>query len=110
MKQISVMILILLCANTMPDLLYAQNNGGDPLNETPFYIVPADMTYEEYEDANRRLSVGLLLMSIPFRALKKPRLIVRAGTIVFPLMLKQFFVIARTMGRISMGTLPVAKR
>ena len=66
MKQISVMILTFLCANLMPDLLHAQNNGGDVLNETPFYVVPADMTFEEYEDANRRLSVGLLLMSIPF--------------------------------------------
>jgi len=66
MKQISVMILTFLCANLMPDLLHAQNNGGDALNETPFYVVPADMTFEEYEDANRRLSVGLLLMSIPF--------------------------------------------
>lgn len=66
MKQISVMILTFLCANLMPELLHAQNNGGDVLNETPFYVVPADMTFEEYEDANRRLSVGLLLMSIPF--------------------------------------------
>lgn len=66
MKQILPMILILLCANLMPGFLYAQNNGGDPLNETPFYVVPADMTFEEYEDANRRLRVGLLLLSVPF--------------------------------------------
>ena len=66
MKQILLVILILLCANLMPDLLYAQKNGGDPLNETPFYVVPADMTFEEYEDANRRLKVGLLLISVPF--------------------------------------------
>lgn len=66
MKYISLMILILMCVNLMPDYLYAQNNGGDLLNETPFYVVPSEMTFEEYEDANRRLSVGLLLMSLPF--------------------------------------------
>ena len=66
MNNIFKMLLMLLCANLLPNLLYAQNNGGDVLNETPFYVVPADMTFEEYEDANRRLSVGLLLMSVPF--------------------------------------------
>lgn len=46
--------------------LFAQGTGGgDVLNEVPFYVVPADMTFEEYEDANRRLSVGLMLMTIP---------------------------------------------
>lgn len=66
MKIIINAILTIICLILTTDFLYAQNNGGDPLNETPFYVVPADMTFEEYEDANRRLSVGLLLMSIPF--------------------------------------------
>ena len=66
MNNIFKMLLILIISNLMPETLYAQSNGGDVLNETPFYVVPADMTFEEYEDANRRLSVGLLLMSIPF--------------------------------------------
>lgn len=66
MKNYFKMLLILLCSNFLPEILYAQTSGGDVLNETPFYVVPADMTFEEYEDANRRLSVGLLLMSIPF--------------------------------------------
>ncbi len=60
------MLLILMCINPISEFLYAQNNGGDRLNETPFYVIPADMTFEEYEDANRRLNVGLLLMSVPF--------------------------------------------
>ena len=66
MNNIFKMLLILIFLNLIPEFLYAQTGGGDVLNETPFYVVPADMTFEEYEDANRRLSVGLLLMSIPF--------------------------------------------
>ena len=41
------------------------NGGGDVLNEVPIWPVPAEMTLEEYTDANRRLGVGLVLMSIP---------------------------------------------
>jgi len=39
--------------------------GGDLLNETPLYPVPAEMTFEEYQDMNRRLTIGLALTSIP---------------------------------------------
>ena len=39
--------------------------GGDVLNEVPIWPVPAEMTMEEYTDANRRLNVGLILMSVP---------------------------------------------
>ena len=66
MHNTFTILLILIISNLMPETLHAQNFGGDVLNETPFYVVPADMTFEEYQDANRRLSVGLLLMSIPF--------------------------------------------
>ena len=44
----------------------AQGTGGDMLNEVPIWPVPAEMTLEEYTDANRRLGVGLMLMSVPF--------------------------------------------
>ena len=44
----------------------AQGVGGDMLNEVPIWPVPAEMTIEEYKDANRRLSVGMTLMSLPF--------------------------------------------
>ena len=43
----------------------AQGTGGDMLNEVPIWPVPAEMTFQEYTDANRRLGVGLLLMSVP---------------------------------------------
>ncbi|MCK5832090.1 hypothetical protein KAH81_00300 [bacterium] len=39
--------------------------GGDYLGETPIYDIPSDMTFEDYRDANRRISVGLMLMSVP---------------------------------------------
>ena len=35
------------------------------LTETPLYPVPAEMTFEEYQDMNRRLTIGLALTSIP---------------------------------------------
>lgn len=41
------------------------NSGEEILSETPFYNVPGGMTFEEYRDANRRISVGLMMMSIP---------------------------------------------
>ena len=66
MNNILKIPLIPLCIIFISEAVSAQTSGGDALNETPFYVVPADMTFEEYEDANRRLSVGLLLMSIPF--------------------------------------------
>ena len=40
--------------------------GMDLLNESPIYSIPQEMTFEEYQDMNRRLGVGLLLAAIPF--------------------------------------------
>ena len=39
--------------------------NADPLSETPLHPVPEEMTFEEYEDMNRRLSQALLWSSIP---------------------------------------------
>ena len=50
-------------------IMFAQNSGNtinaDPLSETPLYPIPSEMTFEEYEDMNRRLSQALLWSSIP---------------------------------------------
>lgn len=63
LKTVSLFIVVTFMFNGS---LFAQGTGGgDVLNEVPFYVVPADMTFEEYEDANRRLSIGLMLMAIP---------------------------------------------
>lgn len=35
--------------------------GGEVLNENQFFPVPQGMTFEEYQDATRRVGVGLLL-------------------------------------------------
>jgi len=43
----------------------AQVQGGDLLNEAPLTKIPAEMTFEEYRDMNRRLTVGLALAAIP---------------------------------------------
>lgn len=45
--------------------LLAQTVGGDVLNETPLYAIPEGMTFEEYRDMNRRLTVGLALAAVP---------------------------------------------
>ena len=50
--------------------LFTNLNGqgipnGDILNETPLYPIPVEMTFEEYQDMNRRLTIGLALSSIP---------------------------------------------
>ena len=39
--------------------------GGDLLNEAPLMAIPKEMTFEEYQDMNRRLTVGLALWAIP---------------------------------------------
>lgn len=49
----------------MSGSLSAQVTGGDLLNEAPLSPIPAEMTFEEYRDMNRRLTVGLMLAAIP---------------------------------------------
>lgn len=50
---------------SIPLELDAQIFGGDLLNEAPLVAIPEDMTFEEYRDMNRRLTVGLALAAIP---------------------------------------------
>ena len=35
------------------------------LSETPINPIPQEMTFEEYQDMNRRLSIGLILAAVP---------------------------------------------
>ena len=68
MKRIIGVSVVLLCAAGMfaVEESAAQGQGrGEMLNEVPIWPVPAEMTLEEYRDANRRLGVGLVLMSVP---------------------------------------------
>ena len=37
---------------------------GDLLNETPLHAIPEEMTFEEYQDANRRMLSGILVSSL----------------------------------------------
>jgi len=46
-----------------------QSFGGDLLNESPLTPVPADMTFDEYRDMNRRMTIGLALWAIPIPGL-----------------------------------------
>lgn len=62
-KSSSIFIIPLLLINLSS--LNAQTGGGDILNEAPLVAVPEEMTFEEYRDMNRRLTVGLVLAAIP---------------------------------------------
>lgn len=65
MKKIAVLLIALsVCMQAKESA--AQMQGGEMLNEVPIWPVPAEMTMEEYRDANRRLGVGMMLMSVPF--------------------------------------------
>ncbi len=45
--------------------VHGQLQGGDILNEAPLTPIPTEMTFKEYQDMNRRLTVGLALAAIP---------------------------------------------
>ncbi len=62
-KSFSILTISLFFINFSP--LNAQIVGGDILNEAPLMAVPEGMTFEEYRDMNRRLTVGLALAAIP---------------------------------------------
>ena len=63
MKKIFIYLLLVNC------LIVAQNSNNianaDPLSETPLYPIPSEMTFDEYQDMNRRLSQVLLWSYIP---------------------------------------------
>ncbi len=40
-------------------------SGGEILGETPVFDIPSEMSWEEYRDANRRVSMGLLFLAVP---------------------------------------------
>ena len=62
-----IIIITTLVLNTVFSQGKIQTNpfGLDLLNENPIYPIPKEMTFEEYQDMNRRLEVGLLLAAIP---------------------------------------------
>ncbi len=63
----TVLIIITLVLN----ISFSQNDnlmnryGNDILSENPINPIPEEMTFEEYQDMNKRLNVGLLLAAIP---------------------------------------------
>ena len=65
MKKI---ILYLSTVSVFLNIAFAQYNNlniADPLSETALYPVPKEMSFEEYQDMNRRMSQALLWSSIP---------------------------------------------
>ena len=65
MKKI---ILYLSTLSVFLNIVFAQYNNlniADPLSETALYPIPKEMSFEEYQDMNRRMSQALLWSSIP---------------------------------------------
>ncbi len=46
-------------------VLTQSNQQGEILSETPLHPIPEEMTYEEYQDMNRRMNIGIGLAFIP---------------------------------------------
>ena len=56
----------LLIVSVFTSLLLCQSNQqSEILSETPLHPVPEEMTFEEYQDMNRRMSIGVGLAFIP---------------------------------------------
>ena len=66
MKLFPPIILVIIALNIH---LYGQKSIDrdihEALSETPLYPIPAEMTFEEYQDMNRRLSLAVAWSSIP---------------------------------------------
>jgi len=66
MKLLTPIMLVIIAINSH---LYCQNNidwnNHEALSETPLYPIPAEMTFEEYQDMNRRMSLAIAWSSIP---------------------------------------------
>ena len=46
-------------------VLTQSNQQGEILSETPLHPIPEEMTYDEYQDMNRRMNIGIGLAFIP---------------------------------------------
>ncbi len=62
MKNLIILIIL-------SSAVYSQSLGGDILNESPLTPIPEEMTFEEYRDMNRRLTIGIAMSSIPIPGL-----------------------------------------
>ena len=64
MRKYALGMVGLALALVLPSSALSQGTG-DVLNEAPLIPIPQDMTYEEYQDMNRRISTGLMRSAIP---------------------------------------------
>ena len=65
MRKFAIVWLTVLATIPVQSSVVGAQGQGDVLNESPLAPVPQQMSYEEYRDMNRRLSVGLALKAIP---------------------------------------------
>ena len=64
MRKYALGIVGLALALVLPSSALAQRIG-DVLNEAPLIPIPQEMTYEEYQDMNRRIYTGLMRSAMP---------------------------------------------
>jgi len=65
--KIKLNILIISLMNTFIIAQFQNNSRAnvDPLSETPLYSIPAEMSFEEYQDMNRRFNLAVAWSTIP---------------------------------------------
>jgi len=61
MRRFTCLTFLFLCMFLNVSDIFAQ---GDLLNEVPLHAIPEEMTFEEYQDANRRMLSGILVSSL----------------------------------------------
>ena len=59
MKQFTAYVLMISLSLLMTGTLSAQIMAGDVLNESPLSFIPAEMSYDEFVDMNRRIPIGV---------------------------------------------------
>ena len=67
MNKVNQLFLIILIFSTylLGQVKNVNRNNSEALSETPLYPIPAEMTFEEYQDMNRRMSLAVAWSAIP---------------------------------------------
>ncbi|MEC9377135.1 MAG: hypothetical protein VYC00_03425, partial [Candidatus Neomarinimicrobiota bacterium] len=59
------LIIFVFSTHLLGQVKNADRNNSEALSETPLYPIPAEMTFEEYQDMNRRMSIAVAWSAIP---------------------------------------------
>ena len=59
------LIIFVFSTHLLGQVKNVDRNNSEALSETPLYPIPAEMTFEEYQDMNRRISIAVAWSAIP---------------------------------------------